>query len=59
MVVACPRSVIGVAVKPEVGISGDTQRFKSIRNDQVTDHELLLSGDELVQQLGELIAELT
>ena len=25
-----------VAVEPEVGINGDTQRFKSIRNDQVT-----------------------
>ena len=25
-----------MAVKPEVGINGDTQRFKSIRNDQVT-----------------------
>ena len=36
MVVACPRNVIGVAVEPKVGIYGDTQRFKSIRNDQVT-----------------------
>ena len=36
MVFACPRDVICVTVEPEVRINGDTQRFKSIRNDQVT-----------------------
>ena len=36
MIVACPRDVIGVSVEREVGITGDTQRFKSSRNDQVT-----------------------
>ena len=36
MVVACPRDIICVAVEPEVGITGDTQRFTSSRNDEVT-----------------------
>jgi len=36
VVVTFPRNVIDETVEPEMGISGDTQRFKSIRNDQVT-----------------------
>jgi len=36
VVVACPCDVTGVAVEPEVGISGDTQRSELTRNDQVT-----------------------